>query len=109
MAALENPEVKKYTHKKEKNKDNWLFHDDYFTEQTRFLPMSQQITVKNRLMQSKALPIAEADIKTIHPVIEAKIKAICDSYTKKQVRAREYSQKIRKKPEASVQFRITVS
>ena len=93
---------KRYTLKKNKIIDNWLFHPDYFTEETRFLPMSQQNLVRNRLIQSKVLPIPEDNIKDIHPVIKAKIDAIVSAYTKKQNRSRIYSEKKREKQKEKI-------
>ena len=87
--------ARNYTLKKEKVVDNWIFHPYYFDESTRFLPMSQLNLVKNRLMQSKTMPIEEANIKDINPIIESKIRAIVSAYTKKQTRARLYSQQKR--------------
>ena len=87
--------ARNYTLKKEKVVDNWIFHPDYFNDSTRFLPMSQLNLVKNRLMQSKTMPIEEANIKDINPIIESKIRAIVSAYTKKQTRARLYSQQKR--------------
>ena len=94
----EQPAATKYTLKKNKVVENWLFNPDYFTEQTRFLPMSQQNLVRNRLIQSKTLPIEEANIKDLHPVIKSKIDAIVLAYGKKQERAHIYSEKKRLKP-----------
>ena len=53
--------------------------------------------VRNRLIQSKTLPIEEANIKDLHPVIKSKIDAIVLAYGKKQERARLYSEKKREK------------
>ena len=97
MEEIKEQPATKYTFKKNKVVENWLFHPDYFTEQTRFLPMSQQNLVRNRLIQSKTLPIEEANIKDLHPVIKSKIDAIVLAYEKKQERARLYSEKKREK------------
>ena len=98
MEEIKEQPTTKYTLKKNKVVENWLFHPDYFTEQTRFLPMSQQNLVRNRLIQSKMLPIEESNIKDLHPVIKSKIDAIVLAYGKKQERARIYSEKKRQKP-----------
>ena len=85
----------KYTHKKDKNLDGWMFHEDYFTEESRFLPKSIQVELAKRLTDCARNPIAKDDLKNKDPRIEVKLKSICDAYRNKQERSRIASAKKR--------------
>jgi hypothetical protein len=75
-----------YTKKKEKTVDNWLFHPDYYTDSTQFIPLSIQRELVKRLQGSVRMPIG--DVKQLHPVIAQKLASICAAYKNKHVISR---------------------
>ena len=89
-----------YTKKKEKTVDNWLFHPEYYTENTKFIPLSIQRELVKRLQGSVRMPID--DVKQLHPVIAQKLDSICAAYKNKQVRSRVSSAR-RRQPQAAAE------
>lgn len=85
-------EKKVYTRKCDKALDNWMFHEDYFTDETNFLPKSIQKELAIRLTKCVRNPIPVEELKELNPIIEVKLKNICDSYKNKQNRSRLASQ-----------------
>ncbi len=80
-----------YTHKDDKNLENWMFHPDYFTEDSRFLPKSIQKELAKRLTDCARNPLTEEQLKELNPIVEVKLKNICDAYKNKQARSRQAS------------------
>lgn len=80
-----------YTKKDDKHLDNWMFHADYFTDESRFLPKSIQKELAKRLTDCARNPLTQEQLKELNPVIEVKLKNICDSYKNKQARSRRAS------------------
>ena len=75
-----------YTRKSEKNISNWMFHPDYFTEETKILPKCIQRELVVRLSKLKN-PILDVKIK--NPKIESKLHDITQAYVAKQGRVAE--------------------
>ena len=87
--------TKKYTLKSDKSLDNWLFHEDYFNEQTDFLPMSIQRELVKRLTTNVRNRVSPDQLKELNPIIEVKLQNICAAYRNKQDRSRATSRKRR--------------
>ena len=80
-----------YVYKNVKTIDNWMFHNDYFDDETNFLPASIQALLSARLTQCKCNPLTQEQLTELNPVIKAKLDAICIAYRKKQDRSRANS------------------
>lgn len=83
--------MSRYTHKDDKKLENWMFHEDYFTDESRFLPKSIQNELAKRLTDCARNPLTREQLKDINPIIEVKLKSICDAYRNKQARSRRAS------------------
>lgn len=71
--------------RKEKTKENWLFHEDYYMDERANLPRSVQNEVANRLTNCRR-PIN--DLKDKDPKIEACLNNACLTYKNKTTRAK---------------------
>jgi hypothetical protein len=84
---------RKYTTRKEKTIENWLFNPEYYTEETSFLPRSVQVQLKHQIQDSSLDPIE--NVAELNPIIAKKLEAACISYKKKQDRSRSTAMKLR--------------
>jgi hypothetical protein len=81
-----------YTHKDDKTIVNWPFHPDYF-EEGGFLPRSIQNELVKRLTECARNPLTVEQLKEVNPLIEVKLRNICNAYRNKQERSRQASRK----------------
>jgi hypothetical protein len=79
-----------YTHKDDKTIENWPFHPDYF-EEGGFLPRSIQNELVKRLTECARNPLTVEQLKEVNPLIEVKLRNICNAYRNKQERSRQAS------------------
>jgi hypothetical protein len=79
-----------YTHKDDKTIVNWPFHPDYF-EEGGFLPRSIQNELVKRLTECARSPLTIEQLKEVNPLIEVKLRNICNAYRNKQERSRQAS------------------
>jgi hypothetical protein len=80
-----------YTLKSDKTIDKWLFHEDYFTQETNFLPLSIQRELVRRLTTNTRNRIDPSELKQLNPIIEVKLANISAAYRNKQIRSKKAS------------------